>query len=109
MTQQEQEKKYYLRIRQTEKEYLVSICDEALLGKTVSDGDIELYVNEQFFGGNLSSIERCLQEIIKATNCNLIGEDIVKAAIEERLCSEYAVMWINCKKHGRVGHVMIIR
>ena len=107
MTKDEQ--RFYLRVRQTEKEYLVTVCDEKLLGETICDGDVELYVNERFFGGELATINQCLEEMSRATSCNLIGFEIVNAAVENRLVSELAVMWIDCEKNGKVGHVMLIR
>ena len=103
------EQRFYLKARQTEKDYLVTVCDEKLLGETVCDGEVELYVNERFFGGELATIEQCLAEMNKATSCNLIGFEIVNAAVQNRIVSDLAVMWIDCKKNGRVGHVMLIR
>ena len=103
------EQRFYLKARQTEKDYLVTVCDEKLLGETVCDGEVELYVNERFFGGELATIEQCLTEMNKATSCNLIGFEIVNAAVQNRIVSDLAVMWIDCKKNGRVGHVMLIR
>ncbi|MEA2070912.1 MAG: DUF424 family protein [Asgard group archaeon] len=101
--------KFYMRVRQQEREYLVSVCDKKLLGETVEGDDIELYVSERFFGGKLVSLEECLLEMRKATSFNLIGKQIVDAAIKERLVSELAVLWVDCQKHGNVGHVMLIR
>ena len=109
MKKESKEKKCFLRVRRTEKEYLVTACDEKILGETLVDGDVELYVNERFFGGELVSIEACLEEMSRATSCNLIGFEVVNAAIENRIVSDQAVMWINCKKNGKVGHVMLIR
>lgn len=103
------EQRVYLRVRQTENEYLVTSCDEKLLGETLIDGEVELYVSERFFGGNLVTIDQCLEAMNKATSCNLIGFEIVNAAVENRIISDLAVMWLDCKKNGRVGHVMLLR
>ncbi len=103
------EKLFYLRVRMTEKEYMVSVCDQELLGETLCEGELELCVNERFFSGELVPLERCLIEMQKATNFNLIGTAIVNAAIEHRMVNEHSVMWINCPNHGQVGHVMLIR
>ncbi|NHJ03769.1 MAG: DUF424 family protein [Candidatus Heimdallarchaeota archaeon] len=109
MKKKNKEPMFYLRVRQTEKEYLVAACDEKILGETLIEGDLELYVNERFFGGELVSLDKCLEELNRATSCNIIGFEIVNAAIENRLVSDLAVMWIDCPKNGRVGHVMRIR
>ncbi len=100
---------FYLRVLQTEREYLVTVCDKELLGKTISEGELELYVNDHFFGGDLVPIEKCLEQMKIASSFNLIGKVIVDAAVEKRMVNELAVMWINCKDHGKVGHVMFLR
>ncbi|MBD3189954.1 MAG: DUF424 family protein [Candidatus Heimdallarchaeota archaeon] len=100
---------FYLRVRQTGNEYLVAICDRPLLGETICEGETELFVNENFFGGKLAPLDDCLKEMSQATSFNLIGNKIVLAAIEARLIHEFAVLWINTAKFGRVGHVMFVR
>lgn len=100
---------FYLRARRTEKEYLVSVCDENILGETLCDGEIEIFVNERFFGGDLVNIEKCLEELRKATSFNIFGTNIVNEAIKQRLVNELSVHWINCPNNGRVGHAMLIR
>ncbi len=103
------EQLFYLRVRQTERDYLVTVCDKELLGKTLSEGELELCVNDRFFGGDLVPIEKCLEQLRIATSFNLIGKGIVDAAVEKRMVSELAVMWIDCQANGKVGHVMFIR
>ncbi|HUT81957.1 MAG TPA: DUF424 family protein [Candidatus Bathyarchaeia archaeon] len=100
---------FYLRARRTEKEYLVSVCDAELLGKTLCEGELELYVSERFFSGELVNLEKCLEEMWNASSLNLIGTAIVTAAIKERMINELSVMWINCPENGRTGHAMLIR
>ncbi|MHA1738987.1 MAG: DUF424 domain-containing protein [Candidatus Heimdallarchaeota archaeon] len=100
---------FYLRARRTEKEYLVSACDENVLGETLSEGEIEIYVNERFFGGELVSIEKCLEELRKASSFTIFGTEIVNEAVKHRLVNELSVHWIDCTKNGRVGHAMLIR
>ena len=100
---------FHLRARRTEKEYLVSVCDENILGETLCDGEVEIYVNERFFRGELVSIDKCLEELSKASNFNIFGTEIVNEAIKHRLVNELSVHWIDCTKNGRVGHAMLIR
>ena len=100
---------FYLRVRQTQQEYLVTVCDKELLGKTICEGELELCVNDRFFGGDLVPLEKCLEQMRIATSFNIIGKGIVDATIEKRMVNELAVMWINCKDNGKVGHVMFLR
>lgn len=101
--------RFCLRARRTEKEYLVAVCDAQLIGATVCDEDIELFVSERFFGCDAVDMEQCLSEMRKATSLNLIGKSIVEIAIKERLINEQSVMWIDCPNHGKVGHAMLLR
>ena len=103
------EQLYCLRTRRTENEYLVAICDAHLIGATICDDNIELFVSEHFFGREVISKEKCLKEMYKASNLNLIGKSIVETAIEEHMINEHSVMWINCPKHGKVGHAILLR
>ncbi len=100
---------FYIRVSRTQKEYLVAVCDEDLLGKTICEGELELYVNERFFGGELVPLEKCLEQLKIASSFNIIGKTIVDAVIENRMVSELAVMWINCPDNGKIGHVMFLR
>jgi hypothetical protein len=103
------QQRFYLRTRQTEGEYLVSVCDEELLGETICEGEVELCVNERFYSGELVTLERCLTEMEKATSLNLMGRSIVTAAVEKRFINELSVRWINCQKNGRVAHALLMR
>jgi len=100
---------FYLRVHQTEKEFMVSACDADLLGETLSEDELDLCVSERFFGGELVPIDTCLEALKKASSFNIIGSAIVKAAIDERLVNEISVKWIECKDHGKVGHAMLLR
>ena len=100
---------YYLRVRQIQKEYLVSVCDAELLGKTICEEDLEVCVNERFYNGELTSLDKCLKEMNKATSLNLVGKSIVEAAIKNRMINELSVKWINCNKHGQVALAMLVK
>lgn len=100
---------FYLRVHQIQEEYLVTVCDAELLGKTICEGELELCVNERFYRGELSSLEDCLKQMDKATSLNLVGKSIVEAAIKNRLVNELSVKWINCNENGQVALAMLIK
>ncbi|TFF84827.1 DUF424 family protein, partial [Candidatus Heimdallarchaeota archaeon] len=77
--------------------------------KTISEGERELYVNEKFFGGELVGLQKCIKMLKVATSANIIGKDIIEAAIDQRIINKLTVMWIQCPEHGRVGHALLIR
>ncbi|NHK31451.1 MAG: DUF424 family protein [Asgard group archaeon] len=100
---------FYLRVRQIQREYMVSVCDAELLGETICEGELELCVNERFYSGELTSLDKCLKEMDKATNLNLVGKSIVEAAVKNRMINELSIKWINCNKHGQVALAMLIK
>jgi len=85
------------------KEYLVAVCDEWLLGKQFEDNKFRLSVNPRFYGGELVDAERVVKELKKATIANLVGDEVVKLAIRERLVNEENVIRV-----GKVLHAQFI-
>ncbi len=61
------------------KDYLVCVCDENLLGKTLVEGDVEIKISRQFYGDKKASEEEVIQELKKATIINAFGEESVNA------------------------------
>ncbi len=91
----------YMRIRETVEHYLVAICDEELLGKTLTQGAIKFTVSEEFYGGELVDIATCMDYLNKATIANMIGENTVSAAIEAGIVHEKAVIYIDGHPHAQ--------
>jgi hypothetical protein len=90
-----------MRVRETLEHYLVAICDESLLGRTLTQGDLEFKVSKEFYGGDLVDMKTCLQHIKKATILNMVGQETVGAAINAGLVHEKAVMYIEGHPHAQ--------
>lgn len=91
----------YMRVRETIGHYLVAVCDEALLGRTLVQGDLKFKVSEEFYGGELVDMETCLKHIKRATIVNMIGKTPVSAAIDAGLVHEQAVLYIDGHPHAQ--------
>ncbi len=87
---------------------LLAACDEDLLGVTLEEGDIHLNVKESFYGGDIIDIEsdekRLQTKFKKATIGNLVGEEVVKAAVEAGFGDEDDIMRIE-----DVPHLQVVR
>ncbi len=92
----------YLRVIETEGEKIVAICDEELLGRRFSEGGIVLYADPKFYGGSLVPLSVALVEAQDATIINMIGEKIVRAAIEAGLVHPQAVLRVEGVPHAQV-------
>ncbi len=85
------------------KDTLVAVCDADILGQTLEGASCSFIVSERFYGGNLSTISEALQAMNKATIVNMIGKNIVTAAIKDRRVHPDAVIYF-----GKVPHAQII-
>ena len=93
-----------LRIVKQGKDVLVAACDSELLGKTLKFGKIEFPVRREFYGGQLVTAEEALHDVSSGTTVNLLGERIVKCALNAGLIHPEAVLYIS-----GIPHALIIR
>ena len=91
----------YLRIRKTHDHVLVAVCDEALLGKVLVDGDLEFNVSADFYGGQLVDITTYLDQLKDATIVNMIGQSSVEAAVNAGIIHEQAILYIDGHPHAQ--------
>ncbi|MFX1368531.1 MAG: DUF424 domain-containing protein [Promethearchaeota archaeon] len=92
----------YMRVRQThDGHYVVAICDEALLGRTLVEGNVKFTVSKEFYGEDLVDIEICKEHLNQATIANMVGEASVKAAIKAGFVHEQAVAYIDGHPHAQ--------
>jgi len=86
--------KVYVKIYRVNGEVLVAACDEELLGTTIVDSEknIHIYVNPAFYEGELMSIRDALEVLKTSTQGNLIGKNIVEAAVRAGLVDSTAIL-----------------
>ncbi len=85
-------------------EVLLAACDKDVLGKTLEEGDIQLDVKENFYGGQRINTDRLKRELKSCTIANLVGEKTVEAAIEIGFGSEEDIMKIE-----GIPHLQVVR
>ena len=94
----------YLNIMHTPTCSIVAICDEELLGRTLREGGIVFQVDEPFYGGQLLDVDVALEIAAQYSVVNMVGERVVRRAVELGMVHEGAVMRIE-----GVPHAMILR
>ncbi len=99
----------YVKRYEGDGEIIIAVCDADLLGVTLNDDNIKFYVDPAFYKGELVTIDEALKMLASATIANLIGNNIVEAAISRRLVHPDAVLVIGGIKHAQfavlgVGH-----
>ncbi|MEF8832000.1 MAG: DUF424 family protein [Candidatus Thermoplasmatota archaeon] len=85
-------------------EVLLAACDNEVLGRTLQDGAINLEVKESFYAGQKIEVERLKKEFERSTIANLVGKNVVEAAIEAGFGQEEDIMMIE-----DVPHLQIVR
>ena len=94
----------YLRVSHHGKDTLVAVCDADLLGKTLGGGRVPFKVSEEFYRGILGNVEEAIKAMKRGTICNLVGKEIVEAAVNERLVNNRAIIYF-----GDIPHAQIIK
>ncbi|MHA1909238.1 MAG: DUF424 domain-containing protein [Candidatus Thorarchaeota archaeon] len=93
--------KFYIKIHPRMEHYVVAICDEPLLGKILTEGDIKFNISEEFYGGELVDMDTCLEHLKQATIANMIGSKTVEAAINAGLIHKQSVLYIEGEPHAQ--------
>lgn len=82
---------------------VTAVCDHELLGTTVSHGDLEIEVTEDFYGGVFATEDEVRKALLEAENANIIGSRVVEIAI-----SLGRVNRSSCLMIGSVPHAIFI-
>ncbi len=83
---------------------MIAACDEECLGKTFREGKLKLSLETGFYGDALFALGEALVMLERADIINLVGPNIVDAAIARGLVHPEAVISI-----GGVPHVQAMR
>ncbi len=70
---------------------LVNICDEELLGKTVSEGRLRVHLSKEFYSGEVVGKGEALRLIRTCSIVNLAGSRSVSLAVDNDVGSLHAV------------------
>ncbi len=92
----------YIKLYEQGVETLLAACDEGLLGKIFTQGEIHLDVKETFYGGDLVEDISLEDKLKEATIINLVGENCVKKAIEMGLGYEEDIIEVEDVPHLQI-------
>ena len=81
---------------------LLATCDAELLGKNLREGKINFEVREDFYKGSKVTVEEAITLIKQSTIVNMVGQNIVKEAIEKGLIHPEAVLKISGIPHAQI-------
>ena len=73
----------------------IACCDEELLNKVFTEGNLRLEVGSSFYGGDLLSIDKAIEILREASSFNIVGENITNLAITQKILPKEGVRKIN--------------
>ncbi|HIG97663.1 MAG TPA: DUF424 family protein [Candidatus Aenigmarchaeota archaeon] len=83
------------------KDVLLAICDENILGKTFSDGELEIFISD-FYKGKSCGAADAIKLAKKATIINAVGKDIINILIEKKFVNASSILKIGETSHAQV-------
>lgn len=81
--------------------FVIAVCDEDLLKKTIDDGKISITVSEHFYKGEKRNELEVIEILKDATNVNLIGENAVNAGLKAGIISKENIIRIKGIPHAQ--------
>ncbi len=70
---------------------MVNVCDEDLLGRRLSEGELTVDISPEYFSGEVLSLEEAVSLVQEAAIANLVGEAIVGEVLRRGLAHPAAV------------------
>jgi hypothetical protein len=89
----------YLKVYHVDEEVLVAVCDEGLLEKEFSEGDVQIKVSRDFYGNEYADYDEVVSALGQATIANMVGEQSVACAVENGFADAKDVIFIEGVPH----------
>ena len=83
-------------------ETLLAIADNEILGKTFSEGILQLTVNRDFYCHETCNEEEAIELLRDATNVNAVVAKIVDVMLQKKLVMPNAILMIQGVPHAQV-------
>jgi hypothetical protein len=93
---------FSVKVHNHDGEVLVACCDRDILGKRLSSDDLEISVSPSFYGGKEASAEEAIELLKNASIANIIGDKIVRLALENGLIDQSGVRTVCGTKHAQL-------
>ncbi|MEM1532991.1 MAG: DUF424 family protein [Desulfurococcaceae archaeon] len=83
-------------------EIVLAVCDEEVLGVTLEEGGVKLYVDPAFYLGRRVSLDEAMDLVERSTVANIVGRRAVEEAVRRGLICRDAVKYVQGVPHAQV-------
>ena len=73
---------FWVKLHSGGRDIILAVCDEELIGRTFSEGKLQITLYESFYKGVLVDEKGLEEHIRSATILNLVGERCIEKAVE---------------------------
>ena len=87
--------KVFLKIHIRNEIETVAVCDEDLLNQVFKEGNLKIEISNQFFGGNLVTLDDAVDILKQSSYFNIVGENIINKAIDCHIFPKEGIRFIN--------------
>uniref|UniRef100_A0A7J3ZM26 DUF424 family protein n=1 Tax=Fervidicoccus fontis TaxID=683846 RepID=A0A7J3ZM26_9CREN len=88
------EKKFSVKVFETERGRVVALCDYEILGKEFKEQNAILKVSPEFYSGEVVDENEALEIMSTANMLNIVGKQAVELAIRSKLIHPAAVIYV---------------
>lgn len=92
----------YCKIHVSGTKTVLAACDAELIGKTLKFHDVDFHISEAFYKGKKIDEKQLSKLLDEHNNINLVGEKVVRVALEKGLISERAIIKISDVPHAQI-------
>lgn len=94
---------FRLKVHRSGKEVLVAASDADLVGRTFRENGLKITVHPSFYSDVDADEERLLAALRTCTVANLVGENVVRFAIENGFVDKLSVLRIEGVPHAQLA------
>jgi hypothetical protein len=95
-------KKIYVKKHSSGLTLLVAVCDVELVGKSFTEGELNLKITENFYKGEAVTEEEVVASLEQATIANLVGERAIKCALANSFIEEANIIFVDGVPHAQM-------
>ena len=86
---------FSVKVSDYQKNIMINMCDAELMGKNVIDGELEIHINENYYGKQLVDRSEAISLLKSASIMNLVGKETISLATDLGIGSESGIKIIS--------------
>jgi len=86
---------FSVKVSDYQKNMMLNMCDAELMGKDIVDGELEIHINENYYGKQLVDKNEAISLLKSASVMNLVGKETISLATDLGIGSESGIKIIS--------------